>query len=80
MLKPLVSIITPSYNQGEFVENCILSIKKQSYPNIEHIIVDGKSEDNTIEILKRHERTYNMRWVYRKDKGMYFAINKGIKT
>lgn len=75
---PTVSVITPSYNQGAFIEEAIKSIKQQSYPYIEHIIVDGGSDDNTIEILKKHEGTYNMRWVSEKDLGMYEAVNKGI--
>jgi len=75
---PLVSIITPSYNQGRFIEDVILSIKSQDYPNIEHIIVDGNSTDNTLKILKKYEGTYNMRWISEPDEGMYEAINKGL--
>lgn len=75
---PKVSIVTPSYNQGEFIENNILSVKNQNYPNIEHIIVDGGSTDNTLEILKKYEGTYNMRWISEPDNGMYEAINKGL--
>jgi len=75
---PLVSIITPSYNQGRFIEDTILSVKNQNYLNIEHIIVDGDSDDNTLEILKKYEGIYNMRWISEIDKGQSNAINKGI--
>jgi len=77
--QPLVSIVTPSYNQGQFIEETILSIKNQDYPNIEHIIVDGGSTDNTVEILKQYEGTYNMHWISEPDEGMYQAINKGLR-
>lgn len=78
MTKALVSIITPSYNQGQFIEDCIASIKNQSYKNIEHIIIDGGSTDETLNIIRRYEGIYNMQWISEKDEGMYFAINKGI--
>lgn len=76
---PLVSIITPSYNQGPFIEDTILSIKNQDYPNIEHIIVDGESTDNTLEIVKKYEGTYNMKWISEPDEGQADAINKGFR-
>lgn len=79
MHKPLVSIVTPSYNQGQFIEQTILSIKSQSYPNIEHIVIDGGSQDQTLDILRQHEGTYNMRWFSESDTGMYNAINKGFR-
>lgn len=75
----MVSIITPSFNQGQFIEDTILSVKQQNYPNIEHIIVDGNSTDNTLQILRKYEDTYNMRWISEPDEGMYEAINKGLR-
>lgn len=76
---PLVSIITPSYNQGKFIEDTILSIKNQDYPNIEHIIIDGGSTDETMEILERYKNTYNLKWVSEPDKGQSDAVNKGFQ-
>jgi len=76
---PSVTIVTPSYNQGKFIEDTILSVKNQAYPNIEHIIVDGGSSDNTLEILKKYESTYNMHWSSEPDEGQSDALNKGFK-
>jgi glycosyltransferase involved in cell wall biosynthesis len=75
---PLVSIVTPSFQQGEFIEDTVLSIKGQTYPNIEHIIIDGGSTDGTIEILKRYEDSYRMSWISEPDNGQADAINKGF--
>ncbi|MFC1917413.1 glycosyltransferase family 2 protein [Chloroflexota bacterium] len=74
---PLVSVITPSYNTGRFIEETILSIKNQTYPHIEHIIMDGGSTDETLDIIRKYEGTYDMRWVSEPDKGQSDAINKG---
>ena len=73
-----ISIITPSFNQGQFIEQTILSVINQNYPNLEYIIVDGGSIDNTIDIIKKYEKhiTY---WVSEPDKGQSDAINKGLK-
>ena len=76
---PLVSIVTPSYNQGKFIEYAILSVKNQCYPNIEHIIVDGGSTDNTIDVIRKYEGEYNLRWISEPDRGQSDAINKGFK-
>ncbi|MGX7689889.1 glycosyltransferase family 2 protein [Flectobacillus roseus] len=70
-----ISIVSPSYNQGAFIEDAILSVLSQEYPNFEHIIIDGGSTDNTIEILKKYP---HLIWVSEKDKGQSDAINKGF--
>ena len=73
---PKISVITVSYNQGEFIRDCIESVKNQDYPNIEHIIVDGGSTDNTIDILKQYA---HLNWVSEPDNGQTHALNKGFK-
>ena len=79
MTDPLVSIVTPSYNSGRYIQDAILTIKHQTYSHIEHIIVDGGSTDETLEVIRRHEGTYNMRWLSEPDEGMYHALNKGFQ-
>ncbi len=79
MSRPLVSVITPTLNQGAFIERTIDSIRTQTYPHIEHIVIDGGSTDGTIDILRAAEGTYPMRWISEPDSGMYAAINKGLR-
>lgn len=72
-----ISIITPSYNQVQYIEEAITSVLDQGYPNLEYIIIDGGSTDGTVEIIKKYEE-YLSYWVSEKDKGMYNALNKGF--
>jgi len=78
MIFPKISIITPSFNQGQFLERTILSIINQNYPNLEYIIIDGGSSDNSIEIIKKYEK-YLKYWCNEKDNGQSDAINKGLQ-
>jgi glycosyltransferase involved in cell wall biosynthesis len=73
---PLVSIVTPSLNQGRFIAATIESVKTQDYPHIEHIVADGGSTDETLEILARYS---HLIWVSEPDQGQCDAINKGFR-
>lgn len=71
-----ISIITPSYNQADFIEDNIRSVLNQNYPDFEHIIMDGGSTDNTVEILKKYP---HLIWKSEKDRGQTHALNKALK-
>jgi len=75
---PVVSIITPNYNYGHFLENCIRSVLLQTYANIEYIIIDGGSSDDSIDIIRRYESFGITRWISESDDGQTDAINKGF--
>jgi len=78
MTLPTISVITPSYNQAEFLEETILSVLGQRYPALQYIIIDGGSADNSLEIIKKYEKELYY-WESTKDKGQSHAINKGFK-
>lgn len=75
---PLVSIVTPSFNQGGFVRQTIESVLKQDYPNIEYWVIDGGSTDETLAILEQYGYDPRFHWISEKDKGQSDAINKGL--
>ncbi|WP_214073510.1 glycosyltransferase family 2 protein [Mucilaginibacter sp. dw_454] len=78
MSYPKISVITPSYNQGGFIEQTILSVIGQQYPNLEYIIIDGGSTDNTVEVIKKYGQ-YITYWISESDNGQADAINKGFE-
>ena len=76
---PKISIVTPSYNQGQFIEETIRSVLLQNYPNLEYIIMDGGSTDNTVSILEKYTDWISV-WRSEKDNGQTHAINKGFEN
>jgi len=72
-----ISLVTPSYNQGQFIEETIRSVLLQGYPNLEYVVIDGGSTDGTVEIIRKYARWLNY-WTSEKDNGQADAINKGL--
>ena len=78
MNNPKITIVTPSYNQNDFIEETILSVINQDYKNIEFIIIDGGSTDGSVETIQKYEKSLSF-WISRKDDGQSDAIHKGFK-
>lgn len=78
MKNPKISIITPSYNQSNYLEETILSVINQNYKNIEYIIIDGQSSDDSVNIIKKYQNNLTY-WISEKDKGQSDAIHKGFQ-
>jgi glycosyltransferase involved in cell wall biosynthesis len=77
MNAPKISIVTPSFDQGEFLEQTIVSVLDQNYPDLEYIVIDGGSNDNSVDIIRKYEK-YLAYWVSEQDRGQSHAINKGF--
>ncbi len=75
---PKITVVTPSLNQGEFLEQTILSVLEQNYKNLEYIVIDGGSQDSSVEIIKKYEK-YLAYWITEKDNGQAEAIAKGFR-
>jgi glycosyltransferase involved in cell wall biosynthesis len=79
--KPYISIVTPSFNQGAFISEALLSVSNQSYRNVEHLVIDGASQDQTTSILRRYSEVEcwrHLQWISEADRGQGDALNKGF--
>lgn len=78
MIYPKISIVTPSFNKAQYLEKTIISVLSQNYPNLEYVIIDGGSNDGSVDIIKKYvdRLTY---WISEPDDGMYYAIKKGFE-
>jgi glycosyltransferase involved in cell wall biosynthesis len=74
---PTISLITPVFNSGKYIEQTIDSVLGQDYPNLEYFVVDGGSTDGTVDLIRKYEHQISG-WVSEPDKGMYDALNKGF--
>jgi len=79
MCPPKISVVTPSYNQASFLKKNLESVRSQSYEPVEHIVIDGGSDDGTVDILREYEDEYDLQWVSEPDRGQTHALNKGIE-
>lgn len=79
MILPRITIVTPSFNQGTFLEATIRSVLSTGYPNLRYIIIDGGSTDGSVDLIRRHAGSLS-HWVSEPDQGQYHAINKGFQA
>ncbi|HWR14664.1 MAG TPA: glycosyltransferase family 2 protein [Terriglobales bacterium] len=82
MNAPMITIVTPSFQQVDFIEECLESVRSQGYRNLEHLVFDGGSTDGTVELLQRLSETpgwKHLRWVSEPDQGQSDALNKGFR-
>ncbi len=75
---PLVSVVTPSYNYGRYLADCLESVRRQTHPGVEHVVLDACSGDETPEVLRRYQGRYRMQAVFERDRGQADALNKGF--
>jgi len=75
---PRISIVTPSFNQAQYLEETIRSVLLQNYPNLQYLVMDGGSTDGSVEIIKKYSPWID-HWVSEKDRGQSHAINKGLE-
>lgn len=78
-MNELVSVVTPSYNQGRFIEATLRSVARQEHAPVEHIVLDAGSTDGTHAVLERYARDHGLRWRAEPDDGMYDAVNTGLR-
>src|SRR3954462_7183296 len=78
MSLPKITVVTPSFNQGHYLEATFQSVIAQEYPNLEWFVVDGGSKDNSVELIKKYEKHFNW-WVSEKDRNHPHALNKGYE-
>jgi len=79
MYKPFITVITPTFNAASTLSNCIESVAKQNYPNIEHWVIDGCSTDGTLDLINHYQKTSShIKYISEKDRGIFDAMNKGI--
>ena len=74
---PKITVVTPNYNGGDYLEDTIISVLSQNYPNLEYIIIDGGSDDKSISIIKKYESKLTY-WISEPDRGLYHALQKGF--
>jgi glycosyltransferase involved in cell wall biosynthesis len=76
---PLVSVVTPVLNRADTIAGCLASVAAQTHPKVEHIVMDGGSTDETLDVVEAFPARHDLHWVSGPDRGMYDAINNGLK-